>query len=164
MAAHPIRLFPDPLLRKTAVRPQLSSKGLSRLIKNLEDTLDAQPCGIGIAAPQVGESLRVIVVDVSPRDPTKRRHIMVNPELISAEGQLPSREGCMSLPDYTASLVRSATITVGWTTPDGRASRMSTSGIEAVCLQHEIDHLNGVLFIDRVACLKTDAFFRRPRP
>ena len=151
------------MLRKAAAPCRLPSKGLSRLIKSLEDTLNDQPCGIGIAAPQVGESLRVIVVDVSPRDPTKTRHIMVNPKLISAEGKLPSREGCMSLPDYTASLVRAATITVEWITPDGRACRMSTSGIEAVCLQHEIDHLNGVLFIDRVACLKTDAFSRGSR-
>lgn len=164
MAVLPVRLFPDPLLRKKANPFQLSGKSLIRLIKNIENTLDAQLCGIGIAAPQVGESERVIVVDVSPRDPTKRRHILVDPKIISIEGQIHSREGCMSLPDYTASLIRGARVTVAWMTPDGKPCRMTTSGIEAICLQHEIDHLNGVLFIDRVACLKTDVFSRKPRP
>lgn len=163
MAVVPIRLFPDILLRKKAAPLQLPSKNLSRLVKNLLDTLDAQPCGIGIAAPQVGESERVIVVDVSPRDSTKKRHLMLNPEIISTDGRVDSREGCMSLPDYTATLIRAARVTVQWMTPEGRHCRMTTSGIEAICLQHEIDHLNGVLFIDRVACLKTDVFSRKPR-
>lgn len=161
MAVLSIRLFPDPMLRKHSKAVSWDDPRILRLVKDLTETLYKQPGGIGIAAPQVGESQRVIVVDVSPRDPSRRREIMLNPQILKQEGEVLSREGCMSLPDYTANIKRFAHILIQWVDLRGRYHQRWTEGIEAVCLQHEIDHLNGVLFIDRVASLKTDVFPRR---
>ncbi len=134
---------------------------LERFLKDLLETLRVQPHGIGIAAPQVGKGIRAILVDVSPRDPSKRLEVMLNPILRHQEGEILSREGCMSLPDYTANVARAERVSVEWTDLSGRKRRKLTSGIEAICLQHEIDHLNGLLFIDRVTSLKTDVFPRQ---
>ncbi len=168
MAVLPIRFFPDPVLRKPSKTLKISPRLEKGFLKNLIETLEAQPHGIGIAAPQVGEGIRLIVVDVSPRDPTKHREVMINPVIRRLEGHVLSREGCMSLPDYTANVNRSQKALVEWTDLTGKRRQKMTGGIEAICLQHEIDHLNGVLFIDRVASLKTDVFPRekksRPRP
>lgn len=136
---------------------------MQTLVKHLTQTLYAQPGGIGIAAPQVGEPVRVILVDVSPRDPSKKLEVMINPKILRLEDEVLSREGCMSLPDYTANLKRYNKAWVEWTDLKGRRRRKAASGIEAVCLQHEIDHLNGRLFIDRVISLKTDVFPRKKR-
>jgi len=125
------------------------------------DTLYAQPRGIGIAAPQVGAPWRIAIVDVSSRERSKNRLIMINPRLTAKKGKILSREGCMSVPDYTANLARYEHIVVQWTDPNGRLRVLRTKGIEAICVQHEIDHLNGALFLDRVTCLKTDVFPRR---
>jgi len=160
MPVLPIRFFPDPILRKPSKAVRLRDPRLERFLKDLLETLRAQPHGIGIAGPQVGEGIRVIIVDVSLRDPSKRLEVMVNPILRYREGETLSREGCMSLPDYTAN-VRAERVSVEWTDLSGRKCRKWASGIEAVCLQHEIDHLNGLLFIDRVTSLKTDVFPRQ---
>jgi peptide deformylase len=163
MAVLSIRLFPDPVLRtkSRAVRPE--EPGVPNLIRDLTETLCAQFGGIGIAAPQVGRPDRVIVVDVSPRDPSKKREIMINPEIRRLEGEVLTREGCMSLPDYTATVKRAARVLIEWTDERGKHRRRLSTGIEAICLQHEVDHLNGILFIDRVTSLKTDVFPRRRR-
>ena len=164
MSVLPIRLFPDPILRKPSKPARWHEPRLERFFKDLIETLRAQPGGIGIAAPQVGEGVRAIVVDVSPRDPSKRMELMINPILCRLEGEILSREGCMSLPDYTANVVRAERVWVEWVDLKGRKHRKATSGIEAICLQHEIDHLNGFLFIDRVMSLKTDVFPRPKKP
>lgn len=163
MAVLPIRLFPDPILRRPSEPADRKNRRTQALIKDLTETLDKQPAGIGIAAPQVGEAQRVIVVDVSPRDPSKARQIMLNPRILRQEGEVLSREGCMSLPDYTANVKRAERVLIQWVDEKGARHEKWTEGIEAVCLQHEIDHLNGVLFIDRVASLKTDLFPRRKK-
>ena len=163
MAILPIRLFPDPVLRKRSKPLGGKEAWIESFVKNLLETLYAQPNGIGIAAPQVGEPRRMIVVDVSPKDVTKHQQVMINPVIKAREGQILSREGCMSLPDYTANIVRSEKVLVEWTDLSGKKHQKSASGIEAVCLQHEIDHLNGVLFIDRAGSLKTDVFPRKRR-
>lgn len=163
MAVLSLRLFPDPLLRQRAKQAEVGDPALRRFVKDLTETLYAQPAGIGIAAPQVGKGERVIVVDVSPKDPSKGREVMLNPEILAQEGEVWSREGCMSLPDYTGNVKRSARLLVEWRDPEGRRHKRWTGGIEAICLQHEIDHLNGILFIDRIASLKTDVFPRRRR-
>lgn len=161
MAVLPIRIFPDPLLRKRAKRAAAEDSALKKLVKDLTETLYTQPGGIGIAAPQVGRGERVIVVDVSPKEPSKGREVMLNPEILDEEGGVWTREGCMSLPDYTGNVKRSSRVLVEWIDPEGRRHKRWAEGIEAICLQHEIDHLNGILFIDRVASLKTDVFPRK---
>ena len=162
MAVLSIRLFPDPILRKPA-RLVAPNEPIAGFLGDLIETLCAQPSGIGIAAPQVGEGRRIIVVDVSPRDPHKKREILINPVLVSREGEAMSREGCMSLPDYTADVMRFAKVTVRWHDEKGKTKTRGFSGIEAICLQHEMDHLEGRLIIDRVGCLKTDVIPRRRR-
>ena len=163
MAVLPIRLFPDPVLRTKSKPLAKGPFGVERFLRDLEETLYAQPGGIGIAAPQVGEARRVIVIDVSPKDPSRRREIMINPVIRRMEGELLSREGCMSLPDYTGNVIRAARVSIEWTDERGRRQHRLTNGIEAICLQHELDHLNGILFIDRISSLKTDIFPRKRR-
>lgn len=142
----------------------MGKEDVSGLIRDLEETLRAQVSGIGIAAPQIGDARRVVIVDVSPRDPAKRMKVMINPVILASEEEVPSREGCMSLPDYTAQIMRAARVTVEWFDEKGRRHREKASGIEAVCIQHEVDHLNGILFIDRVVSLKTDVIPRKRKP
>lgn len=163
MAVLPIRFFPDPILRQRTNPVKLGPMNarLSSIIRDLTDTLYAQPHGIGIAAPQVGEALQVIIVDLSPRESSKSLHVMINPRIEKAFGICTSREGCMSLPDYTATVKRAQALRVSWHDPSGRVHRMTCEGLEAICVQHEVDHLRGVLFVDRVGCLKTDVFARR---
>ena len=163
MRIYPIRLFPDPVLRKKAASADWNARQTQDFIKNLVTTLSAQPSGVGIAAPQVGVSERVIIVDVSSKDPAKTLEIMMNPKILRLEGEILSREGCMSLPDYTANVKRATRVQIEWVDKDGHLRRKTTEGIEAICLQHEIDHLNGLLFIDRVASLKTEVFVRKKR-
>ena len=163
MAVLQIRLFPDPILRKrcTAVNP--SDPKLRFLSKDLEHTLYAQTGGIGIAAPQVGIDKRLILIDISSKDPTKHLEVMINPVILVQEGEVLSREGCMSLPDYTANVKRFERLQLEWTDIRGWKKEKTAHGIEAICIQHEIDHLNGMLFIDRVVSLKTDVFPRQRR-
>jgi peptide deformylase len=163
MAVLPIRLFPDPILRTRSKPVVQGDLPATSFLKDLVDTLYAQPSGIGIAAPQVGEARRIVVVDVSARDPAKRREILINPFVRRTEGEVLSREGCMSLPDYTGNVKRAARVWIEWRDEKGRLRSRLAGGIEAICLQHEIDHLNGVLFIDRISSLKTDIFPRKRR-
>ncbi len=158
-----VRLFPDSVLRKPSKAVSWEKPAVQQLIRDLVQTLYAQPGGIGIAAPQVGKPLRVIVVDVSPKDSSKAREIMINPRFLRLEGEILSREGCMSLPDYTANVRRFAQGIIEWTDEKGRRKKRAVQGIEAICLQHELDHLDGKLFIDRVTSLKTEVFIRKRR-
>ena len=160
MAVLPIRLFPDPILRKPA-QPVPPAREVRGFIERLVETMYAQPSGIGIAAPQVGESWRIIAMDLSPRDSSKSLEIMINPVIIRRSGEVTSREGCMSLPDYTANVRRSERVTVVWFDEKGSRRKRMFHGIEGMCVQHEIDHLEGKLILDRVACLKTDVLPRR---
>ena len=162
MPALPIRIFPDPVLRKSA-NPVAPGEGIQDFIGRLLETLYAQPSGIGIAAPQVNDSRRIIVVDVSSREASKKCQVMMNPVIVRREGEVISREGCMSLPDYTANLKRYGWIRVKWQDELGKPHEKVATGIEAICIQHEVDHLNGKLILDRAACLKTDVLPRRRR-
>lgn len=119
--------------------------------------MKSQKHGIGIAAPQIGVSKQVAVVDVSARTKTKYKPLyLINPEIIALEDELVSREGCMSIPDYMANISRYNRVTLKWQNLVGEVLTDTFEGIEARCIQHEVDHLAGRLFLDRVACLKTD--------
>jgi peptide deformylase len=120
---------------------------------------------VGIAAPQIGVSLRVCVVDVSQnrlgRENNHGLLALVNPEIVRREGAAIMREGCMSVPDYTGDVERATAITVRFLDGTGEEREVEASGFEAVAIQHEMDHLDGLLFLDRIASLKTGLFRRK---
>ena len=151
-----IRLFPDPVLRKKCDQIDHFGNSLEALIRDLIKTMKSQPHGIGIAAPQIGITQQVAVVDVSPRVPGSKILILVNPQVLEVRGEKMSREGCMSLPDYTGNIKRYDFVRLRWQDENGEFHSKEFNGIEAVCIQHEVDHLNGVIFMDRVISLKRD--------
>jgi peptide deformylase len=133
------------------------------LVSDMIETMHHFPHCVGIAAPQVGKSLRIIIVDVSLHSKPHPNHgqlAVINPVIVSANGKRKGREGCLSIPDLTANVVRNDTIAMEGISPKGKLLHIETSGYEAVALQHEIDHLNGILFLDRVSSLKKDVFQR----
>lgn len=161
MPIQPIRLFPDPVLRKACEPVRHFDQNLQNLIKDLTQTMKRQPHGIGIAAPQIGIAKQVALVDVSARVPGAQLRVLINPKVLELREEKASREGCMSVPDYMANLKRYERIHLAWQDEKGVHQEDIFTGIEAVCIQHEVDHLNGILFIDRVASLKRDMI---PRP
>lgn len=118
--------------------------------------MKSQPHGIGIAAPQIGISKSIAIVDVSKRDSNCKRLVLINPVILERREPEARKEGCMSLPHYTAYLKRHRWIHFQWMDEKGMTHKKISTGIEAICVEHEVDHLNGVLFIDHVSCLKTD--------
>ena len=122
----------------------------------MEETMRSQPAGIGIAAPQIGVSLRLALVDVSARVPGARKHVLVNPRVLEMREEKISREGCMSLPEYTGNLKRYDWIRLAWVDEHGKSREQAFTGIEAVCIQHEVDHLDGRLFLDHISFLTRD--------
>jgi len=156
-----IKKFPNPVLRKPCTLVKSIDKTTKAFIDRLIATMYAQPGGIGIAAPQVGISKQIAIVDVSPKDPKAQRLVLINPRIIRSQNKHIFREGCMSLPDYTANVIRYTHVELEYLNLSGRKLRFWAEGIEAICIQHEVDHLNGKLFIDRVASLKRDVFRRR---
>jgi peptide deformylase len=161
MPVQPIRLFPDSILRKPCEPIRHFDQNLADLIKDLIQTMKKQPHGIGIAAPQIGVAKQVAIVDVSARVPGAMIKILVNPKILELHEERASREGCMSVPDYTANLKRYDRIRLIWQDEKGMHQEDVFTGIEAVCIQHEVDHLNGVLFVDRVVSLKRDMIPRQ---
>jgi peptide deformylase len=135
---------------------------VGRIIKNLLDTLAASP-GVAIAAPQIGEAHRIIVCDVSKKAKDKHhgRIILINPLIQRREGKKIVREGCLSVPEYTGNVTRFETVWVEGLDPKGRPVSLMAEGLEAQALQHEVDHLDGLLFLDRIASLNTDLFRRK---
>ena len=164
MAVLPIRRFPDPLL-KQPTRPLARMDGpVHRLIEAMIQTMRHHPHCVGLAAPQVGSPLRIAVMD-SSRHPKAGESlgllVLVNPRIETAEGVVLRREGCLSIPDLTASVQRAAAIRVQAWDEFGSIRSLSLEGFEAIVAQHEIDHLDGKLFLDRVVNLKMDVFRRK---
>lgn len=167
MAVRDILLYPDPLL-KTVCTPILAVDAeTDSLIQDLVDTMIAAGHSVGVAAPQIGMTRRAVVVDVSKtklgRDNNHGLLTMINPEILESEGHHIVREGCMSVPDYTGNVSRAEEIVVQFLNRDGSEKIIRASGFEAVAIQHELDHLDGFLFLDRVSSLKTDIFQRKKR-
>jgi peptide deformylase len=163
----PVVLVPDARL-KTKCDPVLEFKDqLKNLVVDLEDTRVASPGCVGIAAPQIGALARVAIVDTSGHkkhgDASSGHIVLVNPRVVHAEGRRMGREGCLSLPDFTANVERAEAINVEYYNVDGELCALEARDFEAVVIQHEIDHLDGILFLDRVANLKTDVFPRRKK-
>lgn len=165
MPPQKILTFPHPLLKKRAHRIDRVDAAIKAMLEDLVDTMRAGPGSVGVAAPQIGVSLSACVVDVSHnRNGKDNNHgllLMLNPEIIAASGSSVMREGCMSVPDYTGDVERATAITVSYMEPSGVIRNLEASGFEAVAIQHEMDHLDGVLFLDRIVSLKTGLFRRK---
>ena len=166
MAVLPIRLFPDPVLKERSSSVDGVTAEVSVLVADLVETMRSSPGGVGISAPQVGELRRIIVVDVSGhrRGGQEQNHgllVLVNPEILAMGGKQIVREGCMSIPDYTANVQRAQWVLVDALDGNGDRRIIESLGFEAVAIQHELDHLDGILFLDRVVSIKTDLFRRK---
>ncbi len=166
MAILPILKFPDPLLKERSAPVAEVDGAVSSVIADLLDTMRASPGGVGIAAPQVGVLQRIIAVDVSAhkrggQEPNHGLLVLVNPEILARGGKQLVREGCMSVPDYTANVQRAQWVLVDALDREGKQVILEAIGFEAVALQHEMDHLDGILFLDRVVSVKTDLFRRK---
>lgn len=165
MPVQKVLSFPHPLLKKRAHRIDKIDASIRGLLEDLIDTMKAGPGSVGVAAPQIGVSLSACVVDVSANRHGKENNhgllAMINPEITASSGSTVMREGCMSVPDYTGDVERATTITVKYMNQEGDNLSIDASGFEAVAIQHEIDHLDGILFLDRIVSLKTGLFRRK---
>ncbi len=153
-----IRLFGDPVLRESCEAVAELDEDLRRLIEDLQETMyDAD--GIGLAAPQVGVPLRVFVYDI--RDPEVAPGVLVNPEIVAREGSVREEEGCLSLPGLTEIVERDERVTVRGLDGEGNEVELQAEGLLSRCIQHESDHLDGILFVDRVSPLKRKMLIRK---
>ncbi len=156
-----IRQFPDPVLRKVSEPVKRIDRSVRVLVDRLIETMRKQPGGVGIAAPQIGILKQIAIVDVSPKIPGAKLLVLINPQIIMLEDWQTFREGCMSLPDYTANVKRANQMAILWCGINFEKNELVTDGLEARCIQHEVDHLKGRLFVDRVTSLKSDVFRRK---
>ncbi|MDQ3963120.1 MAG: peptide deformylase [Actinomycetota bacterium] len=158
----PVVRLPEPVL-KTIAEPMGEGRD-GDLVTDLVDTMRASPACVGLAAPQIGIARRLFVLDVTGHPKTTTCHglvAMLDPVITSHSGRRIGREGCMSVPDLTANVARALEIVVAGRDPEGRPLVIETDGFEARAFQHEIDHLDGMLILDRVASLATDVFRRQ---
>lgn len=162
MALRPVLHFPDPRLKRKSEPVDEITDEIRELAADMIEVMYDEP-GIGLAAPQVGEAIRLVVMDTGWTDEegSQDPKVIVNPEIIKREGKLTWSEGCLSVPDFQADVERSATITVRYTDLDGKEVTEECDELRAVCFQHEIDHLDGVLFIDRISRLKRSLYVKK---
>jgi peptide deformylase len=163
LSVRPVLRFPHPALKQKAL-PSFDQARIDSVARDLLETMHASRGCVGLAAPQIGESVRIVVVDVTEHPRASSSNgllVLVDPAVVAAEGSEVAREGCLSIPDLTANVRRATEVTVVAKTPSGEVRRLESEGFEARCLQHEIDHLDGVLFLDRVDSLTADVFRRK---
>ncbi|MCL4369943.1 MAG: peptide deformylase [Chloroflexi bacterium] len=147
MAVRPIVLLGDPILRQKAKRVSRFDQSIQQLIDDMIETLRDAP-GLGLAAPQVGVPLRIVVIDLD-----EQITVLCNPEITEMEGEYEPEEGCLSIPGYVANVKRALKITVKARNRRGKVIKIKADGLLAHAIQHELDHLDGILFIDRLASL-----------
>lgn len=163
MAIREIKTYPDPVLRAKTKRVEAIDEQIQRLIEDMAETMYAAP-GVGLAANQIGVPLQLAVIDISvSEEPQKKRQlvVLINPEMVSMEGAVVSEEGCLSVPDFSEKVKRAARVKVRAQDRTGKAFELEAEGLMAKALQHEIDHLNGIVFIDRLSALKRSIFRRK---
>jgi peptide deformylase len=160
MALLEIRKYPDPVLSQAAAPLENITGETVKFISDMLDTMYAAP-GVGLAAPQVGLSHRIIVLDTDHEGPHKQIYKLINPVIIRAEGEIVWEEGCLSVVDFTAEVKRAAQVEILAFDENQKELKIAAEGLLAVALQHEIDHLDGKLFIDRISRLKRDLYSRR---
>ncbi|MFC1953795.1 peptide deformylase [Chloroflexota bacterium] len=157
MAVLPIRVAPDPVLRKRAKRLRSVDTSIHRLVNDMIDTMHDAP-GVGLAAPQVGISLRVIVIGL----PEQEEIVLINPEIVRRRGERMVDEGCLSVPGYIGQLKRSESVTIKGRDLNGKEIKIKAGELLGQALEHEIDHINGVLYLDRLASME-DLYKVEPR-
>jgi peptide deformylase len=161
MTIKPLIILPDPLLRQVSKPIERVDAETKRLAQDMLDTMYDAP-GIGLAAVQIGVERRMLVIDVSREDEERTPLVFINPEILtSSDDRSVYEEGCLSIPDYYAEVERPAKVTVKYIDRDGMDQMVEAEGLLATCLQHEIDHLNGVLFIDHISRLKRDMVIKK---
>ncbi len=163
MAVLPVLAYPDPRLQRVSAPVECFDDDLRKFVGDLTETMYAGPGGVGIAAPQVDRLQRIVLVDVRPKlgEDCHGLMVLVNPELVAWEGMAVGREGCMSVPDFTGNVIRAEKIQIQARDVQGRDHFYECEGFEARAVQHEMDHLDGLLFLDRLVSRKTDLFRRK---
>jgi len=159
--------YPDPRLKQASQPVQTFDDALRGFVADLEETMRAGPGGVGIAAPQVGRFERIVIVDISgmrklPAGSSNTgRMVLINPEITEWAGMLMGREGCLSVPDYTGNVIRAEQVRFSACDEFGAQREYVCAGYEARAVQHEADHLDGMLFLDRLVSRRTDLFRRK---
>jgi len=164
MAVLPIRTFPDPFLKAPTKLVESIAPAVLRLVDDMIETMRHHPRCVGLAAPQVGSSLRLAVADATPHPHAATSHgllVLINPQITASETPVVQREGCLSVPHLTGNVRRVHRVRVKALDRSGQWWERWLEGFEAIVIQHEMDHLDGKLFLDRVANVKTDIFRRK---
>jgi len=164
MALLPILTYPDERLKRVAEPVTRFDDELKCFLADLEETMRAGPGGVGIAATQVDRLQRVVLVDCSVTRKPVPNHgllVLINPEISRWDGMAVGREGCMSVPDYTGNVIRAERIALRYQDADGVSRELESEGYEARAIQHEVDHLDGLLFLDRLVSRRNDLFRRK---
>jgi peptide deformylase len=161
MALRDILILPDKRLRQVSEPVKKVDAGIRELVADMFETMYDAP-GIGLAAIQVGTSKRVVTLDLAKKDEPKNPQVFINPEVVwTSEEKAVYEEGCLSIPEYYGDVERPAQVKVKYLDLEGKPHELEASGLLATCLQHEIDHLNGVLFIDHLSKLKRDRVLKK---
>jgi peptide deformylase len=162
MALREVLKFPDPRLKNVSKPIERVDDALRELARDMIDVMYDEP-GIGLAAPQVGEAVRLFVIDTEWSDDGAERNpmVMINPQIVERSGRISWEEGCLSVPDYSASVERDARVVLEAMDLEGNTIKEEAEGLRAVCIQHEIDHLDGILFIDRISRLKRSLYVKK---
>lgn len=157
---HEILVWPHPTLKQKAQPVARVDDEIRTLIKDMFDSM-YEADGVGLAAPQIGVLKNVIVLDTTPRQPESKPVAMVNPEIISLDGKTTYKEGCLSVPGEAEDVERAATVTVKFLDADGNEQTLTADGLLAIAIQHETDHLKGVMFVDHISTLKRELIRKR---
>jgi peptide deformylase len=161
MPLREIITLPDKRLRLVSKPVKAVTEEVRKLVEDMFDTMYDAP-GIGLAAIQIGEPQRVVTLDLAKKDEPRDPKVLINPEIVAAsEDKSTHEEGCLSIPEFYEEVERPATVTVRYLDVDGEARQVEATGLLATCIQHEIDHLNGVLFIDHISKLKRDRVIKK---
>lgn len=158
----PILTFPDPLLKQKSVPVTIITDEIIQLAKDMAETMYDAP-GVGLAAPQIGVLQRVIVIDVAAKNEAPQLITVINPVIIQGEGETYEEEGCLSVPDFSANVKRYEQVVVKGLSLEGQERIWHADDLLAVAFQHEIDHLDGILFVDRLSPLKRDLFVKKSK-
>jgi peptide deformylase len=161
MSIQRIYQYPEAVLRKETEKITTFDDDLFKIVENMADTMYDAP-GVGLAAPQIGKSIKLIVVDMSKDKEGEKKYMpLINPEIVAKEGLQVDEEGCLSVPELIANVTRYSRITVSYQDLQGQPHELSTENRFAVILQHEIDHLNGILFLDHLSPLKRKLYKKK---
>ncbi|MBI5102187.1 MAG: peptide deformylase [Nitrospirae bacterium] len=162
MAVLDIKKYPEKVLKQKASPVRDLDDLVLKLIDDMIETMYNAP-GVGLAAPQVGVSQRLAVIDISSREAEVPLIVLINPVVLEREGEIEFEEGCLSIPDYTAKVKRAENLLVRTSDREGRTVEIEAGGLLSIAIQHEIDHLDGVLFIDRISPIRREFFKKRYR-